>query len=146
MSFKKKLSKLSLGELENNSFQLDELTLSNEHQGENPNLPHHEQLHHASGDQASDHFFSLDGFIIPENINEDMLHPKQPTPGPIPSFHKVSSDDDLSNLTHTTRKEIMDKLIKIQNQRRNRTFTSQKIPKLDTDIRIVSTNLNAPVK
>ena len=88
-SFQRRLSNLSVGEIPHTSF-------TSEHQNENhlPNLPHFDQLHHASGEQAADRFFSLDGFEIPENINEKMLHPKQSCPKPKPyDFYRTSTND-----------------------------------------------------
>ena len=134
---KKKLSDLKLGEIS--------LTLSHEQDVENPSLPHSDQLHHASGDQASDHYFSLDGFFIPKEINEKMLHPKQPMPGPIPNFRKPTSFDRIESLTPSLRQKINSNLIRLQTKRRNDHFSKIHVPKLDTDITIVSTNLNNPV-
>ena len=137
-TIKKKLSNMKLGETS--------LTFSSEHHLDNPSLPYSDQLHHSSGDQAADHYFSLDGFFIPKEINDKMLHPKQPTPGPIPNFRKNTSYDRIQNLTPSLRKEINAKLVRLQNQRRNEHFVQANTPKMDIDITIVSTNLNNPVK
>ena len=136
-TIKKKLSDMKSGEYS--------LTLSDEHNLQNPPLPHSDQLHHSSGDQAADHYFSLDGFYIPKEINEKMLHPKQPMPGPIPNFRKPTSFDQIENLTPTLRSKIYSNLVRLQTARRNDQFSRVHVPKMDTDITIVSTNLNNPV-
>ena len=69
MTLRKRLSGFALGEC-----SFTNTSLMTEQQNVNPNVPFHEQVHHGSGDQAADHFFSLDGFNIPKHINELYNH------------------------------------------------------------------------
>ena len=146
LSFQKNIHSKPSGEEPSSHSPTHFISLTSEHHSENPNIPFAEQVHHSSGDQAADKFFSLDGFMIPKHINELMLHPKSPSPRPNFNFSQPSSNEKLESLSDNLRAEIMTKLIKEQNLLRNRQFSTQKIPKLDTDFTVVSTNLNAPVK
>ena len=145
LSFQKNLKVAPKGEIWSTLSNLH-FTLTSESIPANYNIPHAEQVHHSSGEQAADKFFSLDGFMIPQHINELMLHPKTPSPKPNFNFSRPSSNENLDALSDGLRSEIMTKLIKDQTNLRNKEFQLKKIPKLDSNITIVSTNLNAPVK
>ena len=113
---------------------------------EPPNLPAHEQLHHTTGDQAADHFFELDGFHIPEDINEQMLHPKPLQKATTKRYNfQKSTDEDFEKLPLKTQLNIKTKLAKIQIKKRLKKLKNDP-PPLDTKITMVSTNLNAPLK
>ena len=110
------------------------------------NLPNYDQLDHTTGDQAADHFFELDGFCIPEEINKNMLHPKPVIVNSSKNkfTYKPSTDESFGNLPIKVQNSIKVKLAKLQlkKQKRKSDYPAQ----LDTKIRIVSTNLNAPLR
>ena len=113
-------------------------------QNEN-NLPNHDQLDHTTGDQAADHFFELDGYFIPENINKNMILPKPEITNHKNRYsYKPSTNESYENLPLELQNSIKTKLAKLQ--LKNRKQRNDLTPALDTKIRIVSTNLNAPLK
>ena len=118
---------------------------SNDTSDNTVNLPNHDQLDHTTGDQAADHFFELDGFFIPENINKNMILPKPEIPIHKAKFaYRPSTNESYENLPLHVQTEIKTKLAKLQLKHRKK--RSDMPPPLDTKIRIVSTNLNAPLK
>ena len=109
------------------------------------NLPNFDQLDHTTGDQAADHFFELDGFFIPENINKNMILPKPEIPAHKARFsYRPSPNESYENLPPDVQNSIKTKLAKLQIK--NMKQRNDSTPALDTKIRIVSTNLNAPLR